>query len=84
MVSNVTCSCKGIAGTPSLINTFCSDALGLGQRGATSKCIVIEDSCKQILGAFYRKSFVVTPRNPWAQDPAIDYEMDSEDELAEE
>ncbi len=49
-----------------------------------SKCIIIEDSRKQILGPYARASAVVRCRNPWLQDPAIDYEMDSEDELAEE
>jgi hypothetical protein len=36
------------------------------------------------MGPYHRQSAVVTARNPWLQDPAIDYDMDSEDELAEE
>jgi len=47
------------------------------------KCIIIEDSRKQIIGP-YTRTANVTARNPWRLDEAIDYDMDSEDELAEE
>lgn len=45
---------------------------------------MIEDSHKQIVGRYHKTSSVVRGRNPFAKDPNIDYEMDSEDELAEE
>lgn len=53
-------------------------------RPSVNKCIVIEDSHKKIMGPYYRTSSVVTGRNPWFRDNNLDYEMDSEDELAEE
>ena len=49
------------------------------------KCIIIEDSYKKYHGSFNKKSKFITPRNPYKRDDElIDYEMDSEDEWAEE
>ena len=50
-----------------------------------SKCIIIEDSYKKYHGSFTKKSTIITPRNPYKRDDdLIDYDMDSEDEWAEE
>ena len=50
-----------------------------------SKCIIIEDSYKKYHGSFTKKSKVITARNPYKRDDdLIDYDMDSEDEWAEE
>ena len=50
-----------------------------------AKCIIIEDSYKKYHGSFDKKSTVITPRNPFKRDDElIDYDMDSEDEEAEE
>ena len=61
------------------------------QRSTTSdikpraKCIIIEDSYKKYHGSFTKKSSIITPRNPFKRDTElIDYDMDSEDEWAEE
>ena len=59
------------------------------QRSTTSvhhsKCIIIEDSYKKYHGSFTKKSNIITPRNPFKRDDElIDYDMDSEDEWAEE
>ena len=49
------------------------------------KCIIIEDSYKKYHGSFNKRSTIITPRNPYKRDDElIDYEMDSEDEWAEE
>ena len=53
-------------------------------RDRVSKCIIIEDSHKHILGNYSLKSSVITGRNPWRCDDYINYELDSEEELAEE
>ena len=48
------------------------------------KFIIIEDSCKQIVGSFYNKSKVLSCRNPFRPDSnVINYDMDSEDEIEE-
>lgn len=47
------------------------------------KCIIIEDSAKTIFGQYYLRSEQVTGRNPFLQDDKINYELDSEEELAE-
>ena len=50
-----------------------------------SKCIIIEDSYKKYHGSFTKKSSIITARNPFKRDDElIDYDMDSEDEWAEE
>lgn len=49
----------------------------------SGKCIIIEDSLKQIVGSFYMKSAVVSGRNPFKCDSQINYDLDSEEELAE-
>ena len=50
-----------------------------------AKCIIIEDSYKKYHGSFDKKSTIITPRNPFKRDDElIDYDMDSEDEEAEE
>ena len=56
------------------------------QRQSLNKFIIIEDSRKSIIGsALAFKSSVITGRNPWKSDDAIiNYELDSEEELAEE
>ena len=36
------------------------------------------------MGTYTKSSDVIHGRNPWLKDPEIDYDMDSEDELAEE
>jgi chromatin assembly factor 1 subunit A len=51
-------------------------------RLSTGKCIIIEDSQKQFLGSFNQSS-AVSGRDPFKQDPQINYELDSEEELAE-
>ena len=49
------------------------------------KCIVIEESHSNIYGNFEKQSKVITARNPWKKDEALlDYEMESEDEWAEQ
>ena len=49
------------------------------------KCIIIEDSVRQYHGTFTKKSALINPRNPYRRDEElIDYDMDSEDEIAEE
>lgn len=48
------------------------------------KCIFIEDSYMKYMGFFDKKSFYVTPRNPFKLDStAIDYDMSSEEEWNE-
>ena len=50
-----------------------------------AKCIIIEDSFKKYHGLFNKKSSVISARNPFRRDDElIDYEMESEDEEAEE
>ena len=47
--------------------------------------IIIEDSHSNFLGRFKKKSAVITARNPFQKDEQLhDYEMDSEDEEAEQ
>ena len=47
--------------------------------------IIIEDSHSNFLGRFDKKSSVITARNPFKKDDKqFDYEMDSEDEEAEQ
>ena len=47
--------------------------------------IIIEDSHSNFQGVFKRKSSVVTARNPYKKDEQLfDYDMDSEDEEAEQ
>lgn len=49
------------------------------------KCIIIEDSYRNKAGSCKYSSKVLTCRNPFKPDEAlIDYDMDSEDEWAEE
>lgn len=59
------------------------------QKKATSKgrkkCITIDDSHSNYYGHFEKKSSIITARNPFKKDDQVlDYEMDSEDEWAEE
>ena len=50
-----------------------------------AKCIIIEDSFKKYHGHFNKKSSIISARNPFRRDDdLIDYEMESEDEEAEE
>ena len=44
----------------------------------------MHDSFMKHIGFFDRQSKIVKPRNPFAQDEALDYEMDSEDEWNEQ
>ena len=47
------------------------------------KCIIIEESIKS--GSVYKKSDILSCRNPFkADENIINYEMDTEDEWAEE
>lgn len=55
----------------------------LKPRTSSDKCIIIEDSQKQIVGTYYLKSSAVSGRNPFKQDVEINYDLDSEEELAE-
>ena len=49
------------------------------------KCIIIEDSYRNKIGSCKNQSKVLTCRNPFKADEVlIDYDMDSEDEWAEE
>ena len=49
------------------------------------KCIIIEDSHSNFYGKFEKKSDVINARNPFRKDEKLlDYEMDSEDEWAEQ
>lgn len=49
------------------------------------KCIVIEDSHFRLFGTNQKTSKVITARNPFRKDDeVVDYDMDSEDEWAEE
>ena len=49
------------------------------------KCIIIEDSHSNFYGRFDKKSALITARNPFKKDDKLlDYEMDSEDEWAEQ
>ena len=49
------------------------------------KCIIIEDSYKSVVNSLNFKSQVLTCRNPFKMDAqVVNYEMDSEDEWAEE
>ena len=49
------------------------------------KCIIIEDSHFRLFGNNQKKSKVITARNPFRKDEeVVDYDMDSEDEWAEE
>ena len=53
--------------------------------GGRTKCIIIEDSHRIYNGTFNKKSSLITARNPFRIDNVlIDYDMDSEDEWAEE
>ena len=47
------------------------------------KCIVIEDSAKAIFGQYYMHSTTVSGRNPFLTDDKINYDLDSEEEMAE-
>ena len=50
-----------------------------------TKCIIIEDSHRIYTDAFNKKSNLISGRNPFRRDETvIDYDMDSEDEWAEE
>lgn len=55
----------------------------LPRNPAQEKCIIIEDSAKTIIGQYYLKSSIVTGRNPFFTDEKINYDLDSEEEMAE-
>ncbi len=49
------------------------------------KCIIIDDSHSNFYGRLLKKSALITARNPFKKDEnVLDYEMDSEDEWAEQ
>jgi chromatin assembly factor 1 subunit A len=49
------------------------------------KCIIIDDSHSNFYGRLHKKSALITARNPFKKDETVlDYEMDSEDEWAEQ
>lgn len=63
----------------------CSQSTQNKQGSQRPKVIIIEDSHSNFLGRYFKKSSVITARNPFKKDEQLfDYDMDSEDEEAEQ